>query len=110
MQLRERLMHFPEVQRPMTHQLAVQQQHRNLVSPARTDGRIRIDIGNVEPVGVALERAPEFLCHPLAQMTAWTGKQQKACRNAQWAVELSRRTECAMNSTVTSGTSPTAVT
>jgi hypothetical protein len=81
------------------------------VPPARAHRRICVDIGKLDPVRNAAENARKLLSHPLAQMAARAGIEQKARRiSAQWVAVLSRRTDWAIDLTVCSGTSPTAVT
>jgi hypothetical protein len=105
----ERLMHLFGVQMPMADQFPGEQQYRDLVPVTRTRGTVGIHVDDIHRHARSRRQRGEFDEHFLAKPAAGPRIQQKS----QWAgrsLPLKDFTECAMNSTVWAGTSPTAVT
>jgi hypothetical protein len=105
----ERLMHLFGVQMPMTDQFPGEQQYRDLVAITGTRGAVGIHVDDIHRHARYRRQCGELDKHFLAKPAAGTRIEQKS----QWAgrsLPLKDFTECAMNSTVWAGTSPTAVT
>ncbi|MEA3174230.1 MAG: hypothetical protein QOF42_1641 [Gammaproteobacteria bacterium] len=110
-------MQFLEIQAPVADQVSGQQQNRDLVAIAGASTGIRIDVQDIDSHRGHLRQSGKFAQHLLAKAAPGTGIQQEAplCggHDAQWlgtSLLPTTLTECAMNSTVCAGTSPTAVT
>ena len=108
-------MHFLRIQMAVADQFTGKQQHGDLVAMAHAGGGIRIHVDHVDAVSRDTGQLAERSQQLVAQTAALARVQQEARRGggAQWAVDgltPPDLTECAMNSTVCAGTSPTAVT
>src|SRR5580693_25172 len=106
-------MYFLHVQAPPANQFSAEQQHRNLVPEACACGRIAVDIDHFDGVAACRRQRCEFRQQLLAQAAARARVEQKAHDERGYGCgrsPLKDLTECAMNSTVCAGTSPTAVT
>lgn len=102
-------MYLLEVQPPVAHQFTAQGQDGDLVSVAHARRRVRIHVDEVHGNAVGGGQGGEFSEHFFAQPAAGARIQQESQREGRSPL-LYDLTECAMNSTVWAGTSPTAVT
>jgi len=118
--VREGLIYLGHVQAAVANQFSGEQQDRNLVSVAHARRLVGIDIEHIDRILVRRRHGGEFGQQFLAQAAARTrvqDKTQAGARIFQRRIGQGRGrsapkdfTECAMNSTVSAGTSPTAVT
>jgi hypothetical protein len=100
-------MYFFDVEAPVTHQVAGEQQHGNLVAIAHFRGVVGVDVNHVDREGLRRRQCGEFVQHLLAQSAPGAGIHQEARRPEHPALQrrgtgasMEDLTECAMNSTV----------
>ncbi len=102
-------MHFRGIEVTVTDELTVAQEHWNLMAEPRSRRRIAIDVDDLNGNAGDTGQREQGRHHLVAQSALRAGIQNEfQC----WVRSPARkeRTECAMNSTVCAGTSPTAVT
>lgn len=99
-------MHLFVVETAVTNQVSFAEQHGYLVPVANAGGRIPIDVEHVHRDTGGFRHRGEFRQELLAQRAV----RARVDREPQCAGCPDDLTECAMNSTVCAGTSPTAVT
>jgi hypothetical protein len=102
-------MYLLEVQTPLAHQFTLKGQHRDLVSVAHTRRGVHIHVDEVHGNAAGRGQSGEFGEHLFAQPAPGARIQHESQREGRSPL-LYDLTECAMNSTVWAGTSPTAVT
>ena len=105
----ERLMHFLRVQMSVTHQLAFQEQDRDLVAVTGPGRGLRVDIDHIQRQPGSRRECPQCIDQLIAQAAAGSRIDPESQREPMPAPPTDF-TEWAMNSTVCAGTSPTAVT